>query len=171
MKKMLPVVVIFLIGLAGYLWLQESGSIGTVNKTGLSKKEYEEKVNAGRVFYRYSKQDPRPGALEQSAIDSLITESLINEYVREKNITVADKEIGERYEGIVAGYNRNHQMAGTDETAFLEQLKTMYGIDKNDYLKEVKTDILKEKIQAKANMPFARWLENAKGAAAITINP
>ena len=144
--------------------------ITSVNNKGISKAEYEKKVEEAISFFKWQKQDiSQISTLQKDALDRLVDESLISQYAEKNKISVSEGEVNSRYEQAVAGYNRRSKIAGGGDSAFLSKIKEMYGNVKSDYLLTLKMDILKEKVQAAVKMPLAQWLKTQKESAEIKV--
>lgn len=148
--------------------LDKAKYVAGVNQKGISREDYQKNLEATKNFFsRMNQAVSSPSALENDTLDKMIDESLITQYAEEHQLAVSDAEIANRYASVVAGFNRQNKLTDPSDRAFLDKIKEMYGSNKTDYLKLLKTDILKEKVQASVKMPLSDWLKNQRQTAQI----
>lgn len=173
MKKIIVVIVIIVLLIILLLKFIETSNkndyAAKVNGIDISKTTYNKEVEKTEKFFKWAKQDIQPTSLQKDTVEKLINESLISQYAESKNITVSDEEITVRYNKVVSGFNARNKITGEKDDKFLSKIKEMYAMNKDDYLKQVEMDILKEKVQADVKMPLVKWLKAEKQKANIVI--
>lgn len=121
------------------------------------QKEIERKEH----FYKFSKQDLKNyPTLSEDAKNRVIENAIIENYASSKNISASDKEINARYQ---------QKISSGGEQKLLIQLSQMYGMSKADYMKVLKQDILREKIQRSIEKPLSEWIDEQKISTKIEV--
>lgn len=142
--------IIFILSLNGN---QKPGNTSLKSIT-VSNSDIQKEIERSKHFYIYNNQDLKNySTLESDAKNSVIENIIIQDYAELNNINVTQAEINESYK---------QKIAEKSEAELLNQLKQMYGINKDDYLIVLKQDILKEKIQKSIEEPLSDWLEEQK---------
>lgn len=145
--------------------------VAVVNDHGIKKEIFDKKLEETTYFFTHKNQDiSSMSSLSSDVLAKLIDEILISQYAEEEGISITEREITNRYQQIVEGYNtREKSKDDTDDAAFLIQIKKMYGMNKSDYLEMVKKDILREKVQEKVKKPITDWLVDQRKNSNIKI--
>jgi hypothetical protein len=92
-------------------------------------------------------------------LDQVIDLELISHYAEQNKIEVKDSEVNDKYQLAV-------KSVGTEQE-YLEKLKTLQGIDKNQVFELIKIDILKDKVRKSLQTPLESWLNQQKHQAKI----
>lgn len=174
MKKIIVVfIILVVVGVVFFKFKDLSDKnkdIVQVNGIRIKQAAYDKKLEESTNFFKYQKQNTSNLiTLQKDTIDTLIDESLINQYATKNKISVSESEVNTRYLQAVEGYNRRNKIKGAGDDKFLLKIKEMYGAGKSDYLQTLKMDILKEKVQSAVKMPLVRWLEAQRKSADIKI--
>ncbi len=116
----------------------------------INKKELQTESSRLYNFYVYSKQtNINKVQIEKDSLNRLIEDKIVEIYAGRNHITVSEEEVAQRYKQI---------LQTKTESALLSQLNQMYGMNKNDYLQVLKTDILREKVQKAVGIPLSKWI-------------
>lgn len=134
----------------------------TVNGTPITKDELQKQISFTKNFYTYSKQNlANYPTLEKDQLERLIEDKLVEDYAKNHNIKVSDEEVLALYK---------QKLVRKTEEQLLSQLKTMYGMEKADYMDVLRKDLLREKVQKSVKMPLLQWLNEEKKKADINIS-
>ena len=170
LKKWIAVLLVFLLLLTGafFYFLKRSNSfdrtkyIAKVNGEGILKSDYEKELAKSRHFFLWAKQDLKNiPSLENDVLNKMIDLALINQYTKKKGIEISDEEVNNYFVQYLAGKNQT-------EEEYLQKIKEMYGSSKEDVLKTIANDLLKEKVQSAAGKPLKESLAE-KRASSKTI--
>lgn len=135
-------------------------TLATVNGEAIKKSELKPEVLAMKNFYTFLKQ--KNPHITEEALNYLIDQKIIEDYVAQHHITVSDEELQKQYQQAVKSVG--------NEQAYLKKFQDMYHIDKNVVLGKIKLDLLRQKIQALTHIPSEEWLEQERKEIPIEIN-
>jgi hypothetical protein len=144
----------------GKLGFNNKRYVALVGKEGIKREDFEKEISKKKHFFNWAKQEIDLSSLEKDVIDTMIDFELVNQYAKEKNITVGEGEVIKRFNQLVQG-------SGEPEEKLLSKISQMYGMKKTDYLEVLKKDILKEKVQESLGMPLGNWLEEQRKKVSI----
>ena len=123
-----------------------------VNENGIRIKqaELDYALSVRQSFYAFSKQNVAKEILEADALKDLRDKKRVQNYAKEKNIKVSEKEVDSLYQQRVS--------TEKSEQDLLSKVKEMYGISKAQFKYVLRDDLLKEKVQESLGIPLAEWL-------------
>ncbi len=120
------------------------------------------------TFYKIqNKKIPDSNIIKQNITNDLINDELISKYAAKHNITVSGSEIDNRYQLNVGVYNSHNNIPDASAGAFLVQIDKLYGMGKDEYIENLRMDILKEKVQESVGIPLTIWLNEIRKTASI----
>lgn len=132
----------------------ESEAVVSVNGETVSQSDVDQELTRLKQFYASQNQKIQQSeTLEADTIEKLIEKKLLTQYANDQNITVSDDEIEKRYRDV---------LKLKSEKELLDELENMYGIGKEEYFEVLYLDILREKVQEKADKPYAEWVKEKK---------
>lgn len=164
----LIVLIFFLIGLWIIVYSQltknsnNSSVLVMVNGQAITNTDLQQELLISNNFFKFNSQKINEAVLKKNILDKMIDDYLINQYAVKQGIKVTDAEIIQRYNTNVAVYNKNNNLKTQGDSAFLAKIQQMYGLDKNEYFANLKSDILREKIQKSMSIPVVQWLSNQR---------
>lgn len=121
---------------------------------GILRSDYEKELARSKHFFTWAKQDvAKLSSLEGDVLDRMIEMKIVSQYARKNNITVSQKDIDESFRAT---------LGKKSEAVYLAKIKEMYGMEKEDYLRKLTEDTLKEKVQAHVKIPLSAWLLEMK---------
>ncbi len=139
--------------------------IAKVNNECILRSDYQKNLERANRIMRTSESSPSADLNNPDyVLSELVQQELIGKYAKENNISVSQGEINTRYESA-------YKSVGTEEQ-YLEKLKNLQGITKENVLELIREDILKEKVQKSLKTPLEVWLkEEVKKSQIQKINP
>ena len=163
-KVILLILILLVVGIWFFVWyLPNLGVAARVNGVAITKAVLDQNVRQAENMYKWQKQEvPNTGTLRENVLSDLINDTLVSQYASSHNIKVSESEINNRYLLTVGVFNDHNNVPGSSDNAFLARIREMYGIDKNQYLKIIRMDILNEKVQTGVGMPLAIWLTSQR---------
>nr|MBP6916648.1 SurA N-terminal domain-containing protein [Candidatus Saccharibacteria bacterium] len=120
-----------------FLFIKERPVL-TVNGVKIYKSDIAKDANLNKKAWRASNKNLSEKEVYEKAKNHLKEKAFISQGSKKKNITVSDKELNEEYRKRVAEYGR--------ETDFLTMLRETYGWTKEQYLENLKLELIKEKL-------------------------
>lgn len=169
---LLIIAVVIIAGVAALVMLNisppidKSKYIATVNSQKISREDFVKNLDQKKKFYQWSKQNIASlTSLENDVLEKMIDEALVLQFAKKSKIEASQGEIGQKYNAALTSFGR--QKKNSDEASFSAQIKEMYGLEKQDYLEQLKMDVLKEKVQSSAGKPLVEWLREQRKAAKI----
>lgn len=160
------IVIFLLLALIGLFFLtryqgeksaKDRGAI--VEEQVIKKADYEKERQLWEYFQKWAKEHNEKLTGDKDILESMIDEILIQQYAQKNNISVSDKEVGERYRSAVAS-------VGTEEQ-YLAKIKAIRNFDQEIVLNKMQVEILGEKVEKAVGMPLNVWLSQLKKEAKI----
>ncbi len=134
--------------------------IAVVNNQKIERTTYQARKKQLDYFanWLYEHQSTS-SAIPADLLDELIEETLTLQFAKEHNLLPSGQEIKEKYQQAV-------KSIGT-EKEYLEKIKTIQGIGKDEVLQKIKLELTKEKIEKFTKIPFDVWIKTEKEKADI----
>jgi hypothetical protein len=131
--------------------------IAKVNETCILKESYQKMLTRAEQIAKLSPGSATTSGSEDTSkqvLDQVIELEIISQYARQNNIEVKDSEVEQKYQLAV-------KSVGT-EGEYLDKLKTLQGIGKDQVLELIRLDILREKVRKSLKTPLESWLLEQK---------
>jgi hypothetical protein len=143
--------------------------VAEVNGVAISREEYDNQLAQAKNLQAWQGQlsakdgqiSPMgtPNKPDDAAMDELINQKLLEQYAATHGISVTQSELEKEFEDAA------HSIGTEDK--YLEKIKQIYRIDKDQLLVKIRTDLLKEKVQKQTGIPIDNWLLQQRQAANI----
>lgn len=130
----------------------------SINGELLERGAVKDKAKASEHFFAWANQNVDRSTLEKDALERLIEYEITVKYAEKQNISVSEDRLQKRY---------NDALGDKKEKDLLAQIKEMYGLSKEQYLENLRFEILKELVQEDVEMPYKEWIEREKERAKI----
>lgn len=140
--------------------INHSSVVALVGNETIDKKVYEKRKVQLDYFTKWlSDNQSTSSAIPTDLLDKLIEETLTIQFAKENNLLPSSREVAEKYKSAVKSVGL--------EKEYLEKIKTIQGIGKEDILERIKLELARERVEQLTKLPFNIWIIQEKEKASI----